>query len=85
MCVEYADIIIAVAGTLALAWIADQMTGRRGFIATSLAAAVGAVCGWFLAIRVFAVTTMDGYQWVLWALIGAVLCLGAFFLFRSKR
>ncbi len=82
---EHADIIIAVAGTLALAWIADQMTGRRGFVATGLAAAVGAACGWFLATRVFAVSTMDDLGWVVWALIGAALCLGGFFLFRSKR
>jgi uncharacterized membrane protein YeaQ/YmgE (transglycosylase-associated protein family) len=83
--VEYADIIIAVAGTLALAWIADQLTGRRGLIATGLAAAVGATCGWFLAVRVFAVSTMDDFLWVLWALVAAVVCLVAFFLFRSKR
>lgn len=82
---EYADIILALAVTLGLAWIADLLTGRRGFFATSLAAATGAVCGWFLAVRVFGASTMDEMGWVLWSAIGSALCLGAFFLFRNKR
>lgn len=82
---EYADIILAVALTLGLAWIADLLTGRRGFFATSLVSATGAVCGWFLAVRVFGTSTMDEMGWVLWSAIGSALCLGAFFLFRNKR
>ena len=62
-----------------------QATGRRGLFATSLVSGVAAVAGWFLAVRVFAVSTMDGWLWVAWSLAGSVLALGAFFLFRSKR
>lgn len=79
------DLIIAVVGALALGLIADQLTGRRGLAATTLVAAVGAICGWFLSIRVFAVSTMDQFGWVGWALAGSIVCLVAFFLFRSKR
>jgi hypothetical protein len=82
---QYADIIIAVLGALALAWLADLVTGRRGLFATSLVSGVAAVAGWFLAIRVFAVGTMDEWVWVIWSLSASALALGAFFLFRSKR
>ena len=82
---QHADIVIAVLGAFGLAWLADQITGRRGLFATSLVSGVAAVCGWFLAIRVFAVATMDGWTWVLWSLIASVLALGGFFLVRSKR
>lgn len=81
----YADIAVAVVGAFALAWVADQVTGRRGLFATSLVSGVAAVAGWFLAIRVFAVTTMDGWTWVVWSLVASALALGGFFLFRSKR
>jgi hypothetical protein len=43
------------------------------------------VAGWFLAVRVFGVSTMTEWTWVLWSLAAATLALGAFFLFRSKR
>jgi len=82
---EYADIVIAVLGVLAVAWIADQWTGRRGFGGALLVAAVGAACGWFLPIRVFAFTTMDEWIWVVWSVAGAALSLFAYYLFRSKR
>ena len=82
---EYADIAIAVLGVLAIAWIADQLAGRRGFGGAVLVAAVGAACGWFLAVRVFGVATMGDWLWVVWSLGGAALCLIAFYLFRSKR
>ncbi len=82
---QYLDIAIAVLGAFALAWLADLVTGRRGLFATSLVSAVAAVCGWFLAVRVFAVGTMDGWTWVLWSLAASALALGGFFLFRSKR
>lgn len=82
---QYADIITAVVGAFVLAWLADMVTGRRGLFATSLVSGVAAVAGWFLAIRVFVVGTMDGWTWVIWSLIASALALGAFFLFRSKR
>lgn len=82
---QYADIIIAVLGAFALAWLADLFTGRRGLFATSLVSGVAAVAGWFLAIRVFAIGTMDEWGWVAWSLAASALALGAFFLFRSKR
>ena len=82
---QYADIVIAVLGAFVLAWTADQLTGRRGLFATSLVSGVAAVAGWFLAVRVFAVTTMDGWTWVGWSLAASVIALAAFFLFRSKR
>lgn len=82
---EHGDTTLAVLGVLILAWIGDQMTGRRGYFAASLVAGVGAVCGWFLSIRVFAHSTMDDWLWVGWALAGSVLALAAYTLFRSKR
>ena len=83
--VQYADIAVAVAGALAIAWIADLLTGRRGYIATLLVSGTGAVCGWFLATRVFAVATMDDWVWVAWAFAASVLSLIGYFLFRNKR
>jgi sugar phosphate permease len=83
--VQYADIIVAVVGALVLAWIADQLTGRRGLFATLLVSGVGALCGWFLAVRVFAVGTMDGWLWVAAAMAASALALFGFFLFRNKR
>lgn len=82
---QYADIVIAVLGAFGLAWAADQLTGRRGLFATSLVAGVAAIAGWFLAVRVFAVSTMDQWTWVGWSMAAAVVALAAFFLFRSKR
>ena len=82
---QYADIVIAVLGALGLAWGADQLTGRRGLFATSLVSGVGAIAGWFLAVRVFAVSTMAQWTWVGWSMAAAVTALAAFFLFRSKR
>jgi len=81
----YAEIIVAVLGAFALAWLADLVTGRRGLFATSLVSGVAAASGWFLAIRVFAIGTMEGWTWVLWSLVASALALGGFFLFRSKR
>lgn len=82
---QYADVVIAVLGALALAWLADMATGRRGLFATSLVSFTGAVAGWFLAVRVFGVSTMDQWGWVLWSMVASALALAAFFLFRSKR
>jgi len=83
--VSQLDVIVAVAGALALGWVADLLTGRRGLAGTTLVSVTGAICGWFLAVRVFAVFTMDQFGWVWWSLAGSVICLVAFILFRSKR
>lgn len=82
---QYAEVIAAVLGALALAAAADQMTGRRGLFAAMLVSGVGALCGAFLALRVFAVAALTDWPWVGWAMAGSVLCLGAHFLFRTKR
>lgn len=82
---EYADIVVAVVGVFAVAWIADLLTGRRGLFAASLVAGVGAACGWFLAVRVFGAATMDDFVWTAWAIGGSVLALIAFYLFRNTR
>ena len=83
--VQHLDVIVALISVLALAVIADQLTGRRSLDQALLVGGVGALCGAFLAVRVFAVGTLDGWLWVGWALGGAVLCLFAHFLFRSTR
>ena len=82
---QYADIVTAVLGAFVLAWLADLLTGRRGLFATGLGSGVGAVAGAFLAGRVFALSTMDQWGWVLWSMIASAVALAAFFLFRSKR
>ena len=81
----YADIVIAVLGAFLVAWTADQLTGRRGLFATSLVSGVAAVAGWFLSVRVFAVSTMDQWTWVGWSLAASAVALATFFLFRNKR
>ena len=82
---EYADIILAVMGVFALGYAADLLTGRRGLFAASLVSATGAFCGWFLAVRVFGMATMDEIEWIAWSGVGAVLCLITFYLFRNTR
>lgn len=81
----YVEIAMAVLGAFALAWLADLVSGRRGLFATSLVSGVAAGAGWFLAVRVFAVSTMSEWTWVIWSLAGSTLALAAFFLFRTKR
>jgi len=82
---QYADIVIAIAGVLALACGYDLLTGRRGLGGVILVAGVGAACGAFLAIRVFAVATLGDWIWVVWSLAACTLTLVAYTLFRSKR
>jgi hypothetical protein len=82
---QHADIALAVIGVLILAWAADQMTGRRGLFAASLVSTTGAVCGWFLAVRVFGVSTMDDIDWTAWSGGGSFLGLVTFYLFRNTR
>ena len=79
------DIAVAVILTAALAVGFDAATGRRGLAAPLLVAFTGALCGGFLAVRVFGVATMDQWQWVIWSVVGAALALGAHFLFRNTR
>ncbi|MGV9009718.1 LPXTG cell wall anchor domain-containing protein [Brevundimonas sp.] len=81
----YAQIAAAVVIALVLAWLADLLTGRRGLFATSLVSGVAAVAGWFLAVRVFGVTTSQQWLWLAWSGIASALALGTFFLFRNKR
>lgn len=82
---QHVDIVIAILAVLALAWAADQMTGRRGLFGASLVSATGAACGWFLAVRVFGAATMDELGWTLWSATGSVLSLFTFYLFRNTR
>lgn len=82
---QHADIVIAILAVLALAWAADQITGRRGLFGASLVSATGAACGWFLAVRVFGAATMDELGWTLWSGTGSALSLFTFYLFRNTR
>jgi uncharacterized membrane protein YeaQ/YmgE (transglycosylase-associated protein family) len=83
--VQYLDIILAVAGALALGWVADLLTGGRGIARTLLASVTGAACGWFLAVRVFGAHAMGDVRWVIWAMAGSVIVLLVYFLTRNKR
>ncbi len=82
---QYADIAIAIVGVLIIAAIADQLSGKRGFGGALLVAAVGAACGGFLVIRVFAAITLDDWKWIPWALGGGSASLIAYYLLRNKR
>ena len=82
---QYLDITLAVLGALALGWGADLLTGGRGVAKTLLASGTGALCGWFLAVRVFAAHPMGDIRWTLWALAGSVIVLLVYFLTRNKR
>lgn len=82
---QYLDITLAVIGALALGWVADLLTGGRGVAKTLLASSTGALCGWFLAVRVFGAHAMGDIRWVGWAMAGSVIVLLVFFLTRNKR
>jgi len=82
---QYADLAIAALGAFFLAWLIDFATGKRGLFANLLVSGTGAVMGWFLAVRVFALSTSDEWAWVLWAMGAALVSLLMFQLFRSKR
>lgn len=82
---DYLDIALAVVGALALGWIADRLTGGRGVAKTLMASATGALCGWFLAVRVFAVHPLGDPLWLLWAMGGSLTVLLVYFLTRNKR
>jgi ribose/xylose/arabinose/galactoside ABC-type transport system permease subunit len=76
---------IAGLGVLALGIIAYIVTGRRSLSGSLLVASVSAGCGAFLALRVFAVAQVTDWMWLVWALIGALIGLVSYYLFRSKR
>lgn len=82
---QYLEIVIAAAGAVALAWVANLLASRRELGPTVLVALVSAACGAFLAIRVFAVAELADWKWLPWAFVAVVLGLIAFFLFRRKR
>ena len=83
---EGLSIAAAAIGAALLAWIADSATrGRQGLFGNLLVAGTGAIAGWFLAVRVFAVGFTDGWLWVGWALGGAVILLAVFAAIRGKR
>lgn len=82
---QFVDVLIAVIGAFILAAVADQLTGKRGLFGTSLVSGVGAVCGWFLAVRVFGVAVTGSLAWIPWSMAASAFCLATFFVFRSKR
>lgn len=83
---EGLSIAVAAVGAALLAWIADAVTRRRqGLFGNLLVAGTGAIAGWFLAVRVFAVGFTSGWLWVGWALGGAIVLLGIFAAIRGKR
>lgn len=82
---QYMEAVIVALVALALAWAADQLSGRRGVGIASLVALTGAACGAFLALRVFDVAPLESWGWAVWSWVGAIAALVAFLLFRSKR
>ena len=82
---QYLDTVIAALAVFVLAWGADMATGKRGLFGSALVAGTGAVCGWFIAVRVLAQYTNEQWGWVVWALGGAAVCLALYTLFQSKR
>lgn len=82
---QYLEAGVVILATVAIAWAADQLAGRRGVGIATLVALTGAGCGAFLAVRVFAVAPLESWGWTLWSWVGAVVALIGFFLFRSKR
>jgi len=82
---QYLDVLIAVLASVALAWGADLMTGRRGLFATLLVSGTGAVCGRFLAVRVFAVAVTGIAEVLMWTTPGTVHCPAPPFVFRAQR
>lgn len=82
---QYADLAIAALGAFFLAWLIDFVTGKRGLLANLLVSGTGAVAGWFLSVRVFALSTSDQWTWVLWSMSAALAALLVYQLFRSKR
>ncbi|MHC3126556.1 hypothetical protein OB03_04275 [Brevundimonas sp. GN22] len=81
----YIEMAATAVVAVALAWLADIVTGRRdlpGFIVVALTGAAG---GAFLTLRVFALSTIDSWLWPMGAAIGAVAAIVLYFLFRKQR
>jgi len=81
----YIEMAATAVVAVALAWLADIVTGRRdlpGFIVVALTGAAG---GAFLTLRVFALSTIDSWLWHMGAAIGTVAAIVLYFLFRKQR
>ena len=81
----YVEMAVTVIAALALAWLADIVTGRRDLPGFIIVALTGAAGGAFLALRVFAVSTLDSWLWPIGAAVGAVAAIVLYFLFRKQR
>lgn len=81
----YIELVATVAGIVALAWLADFISGRRALPAMIIVGLSGGAAGAFLALRVFSIANYDSWIWPLWAVIGAMLSMLLYFMFRNKR
>ena len=81
----YVELAVTVVVAVALAWLADLVTGRRDLPGFVVVALTGAVCGAFLTLRVFALATFDSWVWPVGSAIGAVAAIVLYFLFRKQR
>ncbi len=81
----YIELLATVLGVVALAWVADLISGRRALPAMIIVGLSGGVAGAFLALRVFSIANYDSWIWPLWSVIGAVASMLLYFMFRNKR
>ncbi|WP_292053646.1 MULTISPECIES: transglycosylase [unclassified Brevundimonas] len=81
----YVEAAVTIFVALALAWLADLITGRRDLPGFVIVALTGAAGGAFLALRVFSLATIDSWLWPMGAGIGAVAAIVLYFLFRKQR
>ena len=81
----YIELLATVLGVVALAWLADFISGRRALPAMIIVGLSGAAAGAFLALRVFSIANYDSWLWPLWSTIGAVASMVLYFMFRNKR
>lgn len=81
----YLEILTTLVGVAILGWAGDLVSGRRALPAMIVVALTGAICGAFLALRVFAVVNYDSWIWPMWSFAGAAVSMLVYFLFRNKR
>lgn len=81
----YLEIVVAVVAVSILALVADWLAGRRELPAFFVVAYAGGLAGVFLALRVFALATVDSWVWPVWGCGGAIAGLILYFMFRNKR
>lgn len=81
----YIEMAATITGALALAWLADIVTGRRDLPGFIIVALTGGAGGAFLTLRVFALSTVDSWIWPIGAAIGSVAAIVLYFLFRKQR